>query len=360
MANTELEFKEATFEDYTTVAAVAGHTVVTRANGTLGITRDAIAALGTGAITTKGRERQNKAAVAITLGQMLFWDATNLCVTNLVSGQYIGIAAEAAGSGVADIAFDLNEIPAAGGISIYGSSGNFKATYPTIDLAVAAFAIGDKLILQSGDYTLTAAVNITKNQTRIVGIGEVNIQCAADADYGFKIVLGAPAANGDVKFQNLNIIHDDDATQQGILIDNASTTRKIIIELEHVSFEGDGGDSIHCDHTVSTSEIKIYAEGQGAVIEGPVNCTVAHDGDKFRFSNYILRGGVVTGTADKDAELLLEKCRVLHEGVTGGHANQRAYAMDCCTETDADPNVYAGFDTNDFAGSHTEVIWPAS
>jgi len=360
MANTELEFKEATFEDYTTVAAVAGHTVVTRANGTLGITRNAIDALGTGAITTKGRERQNKAAVAITLGQSLFWDATNLCVTNLVSGQYIGVAAEAAGSGVADIAFDLNEVPAVGDISVWGSSGNFKATYPTIDLAVAATVADDVVKLKSGSYTLTDAVDITKAGVHIMGVEPgVTIVGAAAADYCFKTVLGALGSTKSVFFSNLTIDHGDDATQIGIQIANVAATGRINVHLTDVTFESDGGNSIQSDHSVTTAAIRFWANG--GTFEGPVNFVVNNTDDQIHFENSTLRGGLVTGTVDIAMVIELFKCKVLHEGVTGGHASQLLYAAYCLSETDANPNVFAALDTNDLAGSHTEsLLFPAS
>ncbi len=300
-----------------------------------------------------------------TIGSKAYLSTTGTTGNTITSTKPVGVQVQEIGffSSATNLRVNICAVAEEGDegqISVFGSDGKFKASYATIDLAVAALATGDQLAIKSGEYTLTGACDIAANQTDIIGMGEVNIIGAAGADYCFKIKLGAPAANGDVKFSNLNIVHDDDATMVGILIDNASTTRKIIVELEGVSFEGDGGDSIHVDHTVTTSEIKVYANGRGRVIEGPVNATFKHDGDKLRFTDYNLRGGVVTSADDKDAELLLERCKVLHEGVTGGHNNQRAYAMDCCTETDADPNVYAGFNTDDFAGSHTEVIWPAS
>lgn len=359
MANTEVEFKEATFEDYTTVAAVAGHTVVTRANGTLGITREAIDALGTGSIITKGRERQNKAAVAITLGQMLFWDATNLCVTNLVSGQYIGIAAEAAASGAADIAFDLNEVPAIGNIAVYGSAGNFKATYPTIDLAVAALANSDILKLKAGEYTLSGAVNITATDVQIIGDGGVTIVGAADADYCFKTVFGAISSTKGVTFKNLTISHGDDATQIGVEIANVAATGRINAIFENVSFESDGGNSIQVDHSATAASVRLYVTG--GTIEGPVNYTVGNTDDRIRFEGSTLRGGLVTGASATAMEIELWNCKVLHEGVTGGNAAQLLYALYCLSETDANPNVYAALDTNDLAGSHTEsVLFPAS
>ncbi len=249
---------------------------------------------------------------------------------------------------------------AASAISIYGSDGVFKASYSTIDLAVAAAVADDIVAIKPGSYTLSGAVNITKAGVHIMGTAPgVTIVGAAGADYCFKTVLGALGATKTVYFSNFTLDHGDDSTQIGIEIANVSATGRINVEIKDVSFESDGGNSIQSDHSVSTSSIRVYVTG--GTFEGPVNFVVNNTDDRIRFEGSTLRGGLVTGTTNVAMEIELWNCKVLHEGVTGGHSSQLLYAAYCISETDANPNVYAAMDTNDLAGSHTEsLLFPAS
>lgn len=239
-------------------------------------------------------------------------------------------------------------------IAVYGSDGTFKANYTTIDLAVAALASGDKIVLQPGTYTLTAACNITKPNISIIGIGEVEIVGAVGADYCFKTVMGALSATAGLTFSNLSITHDDDATQVGIQIDNTSATKKINLYVNDVDFNTDGGNSIDVDHADADNAIRVYVKR--GTIEGAVNFSTKNAGDRLRFSKATVRGGVVTSTDDIDLEVLLDHCIVLHQGISGGHANQRIIAINCASETDADPNVYALYDADDNQGNGTDQI----
>lgn len=246
-----------------------------------------------------------------------------------------------------------------GNISVYGSDGAFKASYLTIDLAVAGLATNDILKIKAGSYTLSNAVSITKAGVQIIGEPGTTIVGASGADYCFKIVLGAITSTKEITIKNITFDHGDDATQQGLLVDNASATGRVNVYLENVSGESDGGDTIHVDHSAAGAAIRMYVSG--GTFEGPVNCTTKNTDDRFRFEGSTLRGGLVTSTDDIAMEILLERCKVLHAGVTGGHASQLLYALYCLSETDANPNVYAALDTSDLAGSHKEqVLFPAS
>jgi hypothetical protein len=252
-------------------------------------------------------------------------------------------------------------------IAVYSSAGVFKAGYATIELAVAALVgetaqgagDGDILILKSGEYTLLAPCDITKAGVKIIGEGIVQINGAVGANYCFRTVLGGRTKTSTVSFKNLYISHADDASQIGIEIANASATARINVGMEDVSFGSDGGNSIQVDHTVTTSAIRLYV--QGGTIEGPVNFTVKNSDDRMRFNGSTLRGGLVTSADATLCEIFLNSCIVKAAGVTGGATQQLAYASNCVTETDDNPNVYAGFVTGDFAGLHTEsLLWPAN
>ncbi len=246
-------------------------------------------------------------------------------------------------------------LESAGQIAVYGSGGAYKKSYATIDLACAALANGDIIKLKAGEYTLTAAIDITKTDVQIIGVEPgVRIICAAAADYGFKTVFGAITATKGITFTNLEICAQDDATQQAIRIENTSATGRINVYIDDVDFESDGGDSIHVDHAASAASIRLYV--QGGTIEGPVNFTVANTDDRIRFTDAQLLGGLVTGTSATAMEIALRNCIIKHTGVTGGDAAQLLYVMDCYTVTGGNPEVYAAFDGDDSAGAHTESL----
>jgi hypothetical protein len=241
-----------------------------------------------------------------------------------------------------------------GNIAVFGSDGAFKASYTTIDLACAALANSDILKIKSGEYTLTAAIDITKTDVQIIGEGNVTIVGAAAADYCFKTVFGAITSTKGITFKNITLDHGDDATQQGIRIENTSATGRINVYLDNVSGESDGGDTLHVDHAAAGAAIRLYATG--GTYEGPVNFTVKNTDDRIRFEGSTLRGGLVTSADDIAMEIELWNCKILAAGVTGGHASQLVYAMYCISETDANPNVYAALATGDLAGFHTETL----
>lgn len=254
---------------------------------------------------------------------------------------------------------DWSAILTDGNISVYGSDGALKKSYTTIDLAIAALANDDILKIKAGSYTLSAACDITATGVKIIGEGPVTIVGAAGADYCFKTVFGAITSTKGITIENINFDHGDDATQQGLLIDNVDATGRINVYLTDVSGESDGGDTIHVEHTASAASVRLYVTG--GTFEGPVNFAVKNTDDRIRFEGSTLRGGLVTSADNIAMEIELWNCKVLHQGVTGGHSSQLAYAMYCISETDANPNVYAALDSNDLAGSHTEsVLFPES
>lgn len=297
--------------------------------------------------------------VTIAIGDRVYYNSSAGTITTtapavgfLLGTCTYGGTGNSTGTVLADV--DINLFGVEGAINVYGSTGLFKASYATIDLAVAALADNDVLRIKSGSYTLGASCVIASTGVKIVGEGVVEITGAAGADNCFSIVLGALSSTAEVWFKNIIVSHTDDATQVGIQIDNLAATKKLNVYVDDCEFDSDGGNSIDIDHSDTSNAIRLYCNR--STFEGPVNVVVADAGDRFRFVNSVVRGGFVSSAGDFDAEILFHNCVVKHEGVTGGHANQRVISLGSYTETDADPNVYGALDTNDLAGSHTEQI----
>ncbi len=300
-------------------------------------------------------------AVTVAQGAACYWDVSEnkIILTGMAEGDFfLGMATQAgsAAGGYVEVEIsNLANFPSAlGNISVYDSTGKFKASYATIDLAVAALVANDLLIIKSGSYTLSAGVNITKPGVKIIGEGIVEITAAAAADYAFKTVLGALTSTAEITFKNINIDHGDDSSQVGIQINNTSATKKLNVYVDDCDFESDGGNSIDIDHADTSNAIRLYCNR--CTFEGAVNMVTADAGDRMRFDVCTMRGGVVTDAGNFDLEMLFKDCIILHGGISGGHSNQRCIYVNCVSETDADPNVYALVDSDDNVGSATDQI----
>jgi len=297
--------------------------------------------------------------VTVTKLEKVYYDSTNGVVTNVApaAGFLLGTALETGtgtSTGSVVINVDINTFGEEGLINVHGSDGMFKASYATIDLAVAALVAHDILIIKSGSYTLGASCVISKHGVKIIGDGEVEITGGVGADNCFSIVLGAQASTAEITFKNLTINHDDDASQIGIQINNTAMTKKLNVYVVDCEFGTGGGNSIDVDHADTSNAIRLYVDR--SLIEGAVNMVTADAGDRIRFNYCTVRGGVVTDAGNFDLEMLFNHCIVLHGGISGGHSNQRCIYINCVSETDADPNVYALVDGDDNVGSATDQI----
>jgi len=301
-------------------------------------------------------------AVTVAQGKACYWDVSEnkVILTGMAEADFFlgfAVSAGTAAGGYVDVEISnaANAPAALGNISVMDASGKFKASYATIDLACAALANSDILRLKAGEYTLTAAINITATDVQIIGERGVRIICAVGADYGFKTVFGAISSTKGITFADFEISAGDDATQQAFRVENTSATGRINVYINNVDFESDDGDSIHVDHASTSASIRLYVNGCTS-IEGPVNFTVGHSDDRIRFTDCQLLGGLVTGSSATVMEIALRNCIVLHLGVTGGASAQLLYVMDCYTVTGGNPEVYAAFDADDSAGTHTESL----
>lgn len=295
-----------------------------------------------------------KSGVTIAKGDKVFYDATDgvIQLTAPTTGFFLGTSqgagtGNATGTVLVDVEINAYETAFPELTNIYVSpngddtygDGSKNRPYKTIAKAVSVESpTRNTILLESGDYTADE-INITVSGTKIRGLGEVNINGAKDADYCFKTVFGATNGDKSLTMKNLNINHDDDNTQIGIQIINTGATAKVNVYLDDVNFGADGGNSIDIDNVVTGQAIRCYCER--CTTEGPVNIVVKDNGDRFRFSYGNLRGGLVTDKGDYDAEILIAWSTFKADGITGGHANQRAIFIASASETNADPNVYA-------------------
>ena len=224
--------------------------------------------------------------------------------------------------------------------------------YLTIDAAIAAMTASRNVVMiMPGAYTLSAEIAMPIFDCSVIGVGGgVEVEADSGADSAFAIEPVSLTGTTTYTFQNMYLDHGDVV---GIQIDNASATKKIILALNNMEFGAGSGNSIDVDHGLNSEAVRIYCDNGGREIEGPVNFAVNNNGDRCRFDNASLMGGLVSSATATVAEFTLRNCVILHEGVTGGNGSQVMNVIACVSLTGA---TYAAVDTSDLAGSHTENI----
>jgi hypothetical protein len=304
------------------------------------------------------------AGVTVARGAIIYYNTTNDDVQLTspgASGFLLGQAVEAgsAVAGYVQVEIFKGSTSVAGGISVFGSDGKFKAAYQTIDLAVAALVEDDILKIGAGEYTLSAACDVLV-PCQIIGEAGTAIIGAAGADYCFRTVLGAIASTKTVAFKNFELDHGDDNTQIGIEVANVGALARLNVEIEGVETNAKiaTAHSVQVDHTVTTSAIRLYTKD--CCFEGNIYFVVKNTDDRMRFEDCTLRGGLETSADAVACEVFLRHCMILHAGLVGGNSAHLLYALYCLTETDANPNVYALLDVDDSSGFTETVILPTS
>ena len=306
--------------------------------------------------------------VTIAKGDKVFYDATNgvIQLTAPTTGFFLGTAQGAGignltGTVLVDVEINAYETAFPELTNIYVSpngddtygDGSKNRPYKTIAKAVLVESPTRKtILLEAGSYTADK-IDITVSGTVIRGLGEVTVNGAEGADYCFKTAFGATTGDKSLTMKNLNINHNGNDTQIGLQIINTDAIAKTNVYLDDVNFGSGGGNSIDIDNVVTGQAIRCYCER--CTTEGPVNIVVKDNGDRFRFSYGNLRGGLVSDDGDYDAEILIAWSSFKANGITGGHANQRAIFIASASETNAETNVYAEAVADD-VGSQTPQI----
>jgi len=236
-------------------------------------------------------------------------------------------------------------------------NGTIGSPFLTITQAFAQVTTArTKIFVFSGVYDEAAAMSWpTYDNVELIGIGTVIISAAGTTQI-IDITPGALTETFDAKMENIYLDHSN-AGQDGILIDNTDTTKKIILTLKDVGGDNDagvGGDMIATVHADTSNAIRIYWDGDGGNgVEGRVNYTTADGGDRVYISNCWLAGGLNTSVTDIATDLRLRNCVIKHEGITGGHSTQTLDIVNCYSET---AGTFAAADADDVQGDQTETI----
>jgi len=237
-----------------------------------------------------------------------------------------------------------------------GLKADMAVCYDAASLVAAVAAstsTNNKIVLMPGTYTLPATLEMPAFKMVMVGMGgreAVEINAAVAVSPLVNIAPTSLPGTTEYIFRGIYVNHSESA-QVGIQVDNTNAGRRIILEPTDCTFEC-GGNSIDVDHDGASRSVRIYAKD--CYFEGAINFDVGEADDRIRFKDCQLIGGLVTGADATACEILLEGCRVLHEGISGGNAAQKINAI--ATVSDDDAGTYAPLDSSDCTGSHTENL----
>lgn len=219
---------------------------------------------------------------------------------------------------------------------IYEADGTFDRPYTTLTDALAATSTTYKTILMlPGEYEEAAMIDWPDiTGITVIGLGEVIISNGNEAAAVIDIHPTFTASTMEITMKNIAIDAD---TQIGIRVDNAHMTKKLNIYMDGVEMGmSTSGDSVDVVDTVTTQAIRMYMKN--CTFEGLFHITGGNTGERYRFRNCDLTGGITMATAVA-YEVTLVGCIILTSGVTQDSAVSYT-TVGCVYATDADPAVY--------------------
>jgi|GEM_PF-2219740 len=235
--------------------------------------------------------------------------------------------------------------------------GTWDAPLLTIGAAIDLVSATRKTIyVMDGEYD-EALTWPTISGVKLIGMNRqwgVVVKDSGEDDAVITVTPGAQSSTFEMWIENIYIDHGETG-QDGIAIDNTAMTKKLNCYLRDV---GGAADSASDRFIVTTqgdtdNAIRIYWNGQNGDVEGLIYLDAGNDGDRFYAQSVNFMGGLQTAADAVAFDIRLERCKVLHEGITGGNAAQTIHAICCYSQTGT---TWAALDTNDLAGSHTEDI----
>ena len=223
-------------------------------------------------------------------------------------------------------------------------AGSFGQPYASITKAFTQVTTAKKKILvYAGEYEEAASLTWPDvNGVELNAIGGVVTITAPGADQVIKI--DPAAASGTWSAALSNICIDAEDGQVGLQVDNASVGKRINLYLKNFSANQETASDASIDINRSGAAgdaIRVYAEGNGELVEGLITVITESTDDRFRFKGMRLIGGL-TVVGAVASEVTLINTGVKTSGLTVDGANKLTN-VGCWYETDANPNVYTAF-----------------
>ena len=222
------------------------------------------------------------------------------------------------------------------------------------------------VVMAPGTYAEAAAVVWpTRKGVKVLGAGSAFTSISATGTRVFTVTPGAQTSTWEGHIEGVEIDHSAGSAQGGIVFSNAAMTKKLLFSVVNCAFVADASTDKSIDvatHTDADNGIRIYISGDGTQkeIEGAIYFLVKNNGDRLNLDQLWLRGVITTSTDDKPMNIRIRRCMIPKGAASaGGHSSQKITSVSSYGWTDFNNDtaeLYAAADTNDFEGSHTEVI----
>lgn len=234
-----------------------------------------------------------------------------------------------------------------------GSNVVIATTVTELEAAKAAQSEGQTIMLAPGKYDLTESLTILLAGTYggILGIGSVQINGHDDADEA--ILIDPAVASGTFGYSLENLSIKGGSGKKGLHVLNTSTAKKVNVYLNQVDIEDNGaGKALTIVNSDVSNAIRVYANRCN--IDGIAH-TPKNTGDRLRMDNCDLDQNLVAAVVDVVATYFFSNCKIPHEGITGGHANNVISFVNCRTEET--PYVPVAVDSDDCPGAFDPDIF---
>jgi len=231
-----------------------------------------------------------------------------------------------------------------------------------LELAFAALKLGptQKVIrLASGTYQLTEQMLLDDADLSGCWIecqsGDAVLVGPAAAD-AVKVLFAAATLSSTFEFGFRGLRVESATDFNAFHIDNTDAGKKVNIYMDNVGAEGNGtGKAIITTHGDTSNAIRVYAWGGLNADFNDISFVGNNNGDRLIMHDCSIEDTFVSNDQATLAEFTFVGCQLPHEGFSGGNAAQYINSIGCYTKTSG---IAAAADTNDFAGSQSEVITP--
>jgi len=237
-----------------------------------------------------------------------------------------------------------------------GDSMPVVGTVSELEAAVAAQTANQVIFVLAGTYTLTESLSIplAASGGKLVAIGQVNIVGDADADEAILVNPASASGTFEYTFEGFDSIKGG-ADKIGLHILNENIGKKVNVYLKQCNLHDNGaGKALTAVNSDGSNAIRIYADGGQMSEIDSIAYTPKDNGDRVIFRGYNIDEDVVVASVDCTATFMFRGCKLPHEGITGGHANNVVSAVNCWTEATAYVPVVV--DAGDFPDAFSATI----
>lgn len=221
-----------------------------------------------------------------------------------------------------------------------------------LEAAVAAQIAGQTIEIVAGDYVLTETLTILLAATGggLKGVGTVSITGAAAADEAILIDPAVATSTFEYAIENISI--KGGSNKIGLHVLNTNVDKKVNVYLTNVDVEDNGsGKALTAVNSDGSNAIRIYWNGGN--VDGIAH-TPKDTGDRLILRGVNIEANLVAAVVDVVATYFFSNCKIPHEGITGGHANNVISAVGCWTA--ATEYVPVAVDASDFPGAFSATI----